>query len=211
MVSSLLHLFISWELDSSFWGNFKNIDSIAPPQRPQSSFFYHVLKTVQHIPFEINRTMNLAEQRGTLCEAVTDWGYFKDKQKTFTHKQWHTNDHRLMRDEIITVLDWPVGRLWGGLRGQSPSEIQTQRWLQPSAAATHSQTSSPLLKIHLGLSAAHLYPTSTEPVVVEWGTEMTIKRREEERKSWNIKKAIGVCQSELKHFTQIKLQRPVSS
>lgn len=57
-----LHLFISCELDSNFWGNLKHIDSIAPPQRPRSSFFQHVLKTAQHIPFKINGTMNLEEE-----------------------------------------------------------------------------------------------------------------------------------------------------
>lgn len=58
-VGSELYLFISCELDRSLWGDFKNVDAIAPPQRQRSSFFDHVLKTVQGILFNVEGTVNL--------------------------------------------------------------------------------------------------------------------------------------------------------
>lgn len=122
----LLHPFISCKLDSSLRSNFKNIDSISSPQRPQSSLFHHVLKTAQHIPFKSRGTMNLADQtrKSSLC--VKQWklasGWLKvhlkaqilGEQNTFRHKQPLINE-----DHITTVPDRPAETLWGGLTGSS--------------------------------------------------------------------------------------------
>ena len=146
----VFHLLIGCELDCSLWGNFKNIDSVASPQRPQSSFFHHVLKTVQHVAAEHEGTMNLEEQsRRVITETC------------------HTKvvNHEWLFYKIVIIPDRPVERLWDGPRGRFQFVIQIQPWLRPSAAATHTPTSSPLLKIHLGLWAAHLDPTSTEVMV----------------------------------------------
>lgn len=59
---TVLYLFISCELDRSLWGDFKNIDSVAPPQWQRSPFFDHVLKTVQCVLFNAEGTMNLVKQ-----------------------------------------------------------------------------------------------------------------------------------------------------
>lgn len=56
---SHLYLFISCELDGSFWGNFQDIHPVAPPQRLHSAFFDHILKAAHHIPFKASETVNL--------------------------------------------------------------------------------------------------------------------------------------------------------
>lgn len=60
-----LYLLVGCELDGGFWGDFKDIDSVPPPQRQRASFFEHVLKAAAHIPSKIDRAVNLEEPHGT--------------------------------------------------------------------------------------------------------------------------------------------------
>lgn len=100
----------------------------------------------------------------TLCKGViTSWRLDTDSAASTKgrrkREQWQTD---LLQSQSQTLHpNQPVGRLWAGLRGLSPSETHTQPWLRPSAAARRSRTSSPPQKNHRGLSAAHLCPTSS--------------------------------------------------
>lgn len=62
-MQSRLHLLISCELHGGFGGNFQNIHPVAPPQRLHSTFFHHILQTLQHVPLELLEPVDLIRIR----------------------------------------------------------------------------------------------------------------------------------------------------